>query len=168
MIKDNEIISELKILRDSMGKMWLYFKERQFRYAVNKLNEMSSLSVDDPGFNTKVNEYLDKLIPIFSIYELFSRSLVESVYPESIPNTNRVGAYLAKFFTSKYNPIGINLMNTFNRLAFQNWSYYINKKKLNINQFFNLILRLPIWKNIPENIKIENLWKDKIHVINGH
>ena len=155
--KDNEIISELKILRDSMGKMWLYFKERQFRYAVNKLNEISSLSVDDRGFNTKVNDYLDKLIPIFSIYELFNRSLVESVYPESIPNTKRVGAYLAKFFASKYNPLGINLMNIFNRLAFQNWSFLINKKKLSINQFFNLILRLPIWKNIPENIKMNIL-----------
>ncbi|MCK4286883.1 MAG: hypothetical protein KAX18_11800, partial [Candidatus Lokiarchaeota archaeon] len=151
--KDDEVINELKILRDSMGKMWLYFKERQFRYAVNKLNEISSLSVDKQGFNTEVNDYLDKLIPIFSIYELFNRSLVESVYPESIPNTNRVGASLAKFFASKYNPIGINLMNLFNRLAFQNWSFFVNKKKLSINQFFNLILRLPIWKNIPENLK---------------
>jgi hypothetical protein len=150
---DNEVINELKILRDSMGKMWLYFKERQFRYAVNKLNEISSLSVDKQGFNTEVNDYLDKLIPIFSIYELFNRSLVESVYPESIPNTNRVGASLAKFFASKYNPIGINLMNLFNRLAFQNWIFFINKKKLSINQFFNFILRLPIWKNIPENLK---------------
>jgi len=50
-------------------------------------------------------------------------------------------------------------MNLFNRLAFQNWSFFINKKKLSIKQFFNLILRLPIWKNIPENLK-KNILND--------
>ena len=151
---DEEIITELKILRDYMARMWLYFKERQFRYAVKILNEISILSLDNQNYKTKINDYLNKLIPIFSIYELFNRPLAESVYPESIPNTKRLGAYLAKFFTSKYNPVGINLMNLFNKLAFQNWSFLIKKKNLNNEQFFNLILRLPIWKYIPEKIKM--------------
>ena len=101
--------------------------------------------------------YLDKLIPIISIYEIFHRPLSESAYPESIPQTKRLGAYLAQVLTSKYNPIGINIMKLFNRLAFQNWSYLIVKRKLNRERFFNLLLKLPIWKNIPNDIKKKTL-----------
>jgi len=154
---DEDVITQLKTLRDAMAKMWLYFKERQFRYAVKKLNEISSLSLNDQNYKTQIYNYLDKLIPIFSIYELFSRPLAESVYPESIPNTKKLGAYLARFFTSKYNPIGISLINLFNKLAFQNWCFFIKKKNLTYHQFFNLILRLPIWKNIPEKAKMNIL-----------
>ncbi len=149
---DEEVISELKILRDSMAKMWLYFKERHFKYAVKKLNEINSLSLEDQNYKNKIIDYLEKLIPIFSIYELFNRSLTESVYPDSITSTKRLGAYVARFFTSKYNPIGINLINIFNKLAFQNWSFLIKKKKLNLDEFFNLVLRLPIWNHIPERV----------------
>ncbi len=108
-----------------MAKMWLYLKERQFQYAVKKLNEINSLSLDDHHYKNKINEYLDKLIPIFSIYELFNRPLSESVYPESISQTKRLGAHIARFFNSKYNPFGKNLMNLFNKLAFYNWSFFI-------------------------------------------
>jgi len=104
-----------------------------------------------------VNEILNKLIPIFSIYEIFNRSLSESVYPESIPHTERLGAYIASFLTSRYNIFGVNLMHLFNRLAFYNWSYYIFKNKLNRKKFYNFILKLPIWKNIPESIKLKIL-----------
>ena len=153
VFEDKEIINALKKLRDQMGKMWLYFRERQFRYAVKKLTEVSSFSLDDIDYRRKINDYLDKLIPIFSIYELFSRSLAESVYPESIGQTKRLWSYLAKFFTWKYNPLGVNLMNLFNKLAFYNWSFLIKKKKLNYKQFFDLALKLPIWKHIPTKIK---------------
>ncbi|MFW9897750.1 MAG: hypothetical protein ACFFDO_00620 [Candidatus Thorarchaeota archaeon] len=150
---DKEIIEALKNLRDQMGKMWLYFRERQFRYAVRKLNEINSLSLDDIDYKRKINDNLDKLIPIFSIYELFNRSLTESVYPESIGQTRRLGAHLAKFFAWKYNPIGVNLMNLLNKLAYYNWSFLITKKKLNYKEFFNLALKLPIWKHIPTKLK---------------
>ena len=136
-----------------MGKLWLYFKERQFRYAVKKLNEMSSFSLGDTNYKNKINESLEKLIPIFSIYELFNRPLAESVYPESIRQTKQLGAYIAKFLAWKYNPIGVNLVNLFNKLAFYNWSFLIKKKKLNYKEFFNFALKLPIWKNIPSMIK---------------
>jgi hypothetical protein len=136
-----------------MGTMWFYFKEQQFNLALKKLNELSALSLESPNYNRIVNEYLDDLIPIFSIYEIFNRPLSESVYPESIPRTKRLGAYLASFLTSRYNLFGVNLMNLFNKLAFYNWSYFILKKKLNRIRFFNLILNLPIWKNIPLNVK---------------
>lgn len=153
VFEDKEVIKALKDLRDQMGKLWLYFKERQFRYAVKKLNEMSSFSLGDTNYKNKINESLDKLIPIFSIYELFNRSLAESVYPESIGQTKQLGAYLAKFLAWKYNPIGVNLMNLFNKLAFYNWSFLIKKKNLNYKEFFNFALKLPIWKNIPSMIK---------------
>ena len=151
--EEEELINVLKELRDQMGKMWLYFKERQFRYAVKKLNEINSLSPNLTNFKTKINENLEKLIPIFSIYEFFNRPLAESVYPESIRQTKRFGPYLAKIFKFKYNPIGVNLINLFNRLAFYNWSFLIFKRKLTYRQFFNLALKLPIWKHIPENLK---------------
>jgi len=140
-----------------MAKMWLYFKERHFRYAVRKLNELSSLSLDDENYVEKINESLDKLIPIISIYEIFNRPLAESVYPESSPQTNRIGSYLARFFSSKYNPLGVNLMNMFNNLAYYNWSYFIKHQKLNHSQFFNFVLRLPIWTHIPSSVKTKIL-----------
>jgi len=153
IFEDKEVIKALEDLRDQMGKMWLYFKERQFRYAVKKLNEMSSFSLDDSNYKVKITEILEKLLPIFSIYELFNRSLAESVYPESIGKSKQLGAYLAKFLAWKYNPIGVNIMNLINKLAFYNWSFLIKKKKLNYKEFFNFALKLPIWKNIPSMIK---------------
>ena len=151
--EEKEIIKEIKKLRDHMAKMWLYFKERQFRYATKKLNELASLSLQESHYKEKVNDSLDKLIPIISIYEIFHRPLAESVYPESISQTERLGAYLARVMTSKYNPLGIGLMKLFNRLAFKNWSYFIVKRKLNIKKFFDLVLKLPIWKHIPDSLK---------------
>jgi len=155
--QEPEVIQSLKELRDQMAKMWLYFKERQFRYAVKKLNQITMLSLDDRDYQEKVKEALDKLIPIISIYEIFNRPLSESVYPESIPQTQRIGAHAARFLTSRFNPIGFNIMNLFNRLAFLNWSHLILKKKLNYTQFFNLVVRLPIWKHIPTKIKMKIL-----------
>ena len=155
--EDVEIIEEIKRLRDMMAKMWLYFKERDFQYAFRKLEELTHLPLDDKDYAEKITTYLDKLIPIISIYELFNRPLAESVYPESSPHTNRMGNYLARFFSSKYNPIGINLMNLFNNLAFYNWSHYISKQKLNYEQFFKFVLKLPIWNNIPPNVKTKIL-----------
>ena len=151
--KDEDVINTLKELRDQMGKMWLYFKERQFRFAVKKLNEINSLSLDNTYYKKMINESLDKLVPIFSIYEFFNRPLVESVYPESVRQTRKMWTYLAKLYTYKYNPIGVNLINLFNKMAFYNWSFLILKKKLNYQQFFNLALKLPIWKHIPDNLK---------------
>lgn len=155
--EDVQIIESIKELRDQMAKMWLYFKERHFRYAVRKLNELSSLSLDDENYAGKINESLDKLIPIISIYEIFNRPLAESVYPESSPQMNRLGSYLARFFSSKYNPLGVNLMNMFNNLAYYNWSYFIKHQKLNHSQFFNFVLRLPIWTHIPSSVKTKIL-----------
>ncbi|MFX1434427.1 MAG: hypothetical protein ACFFBT_07205 [Promethearchaeota archaeon] len=155
--EEEDIIRKVDDLKDSMAKMWLYFKESQFNLAIKELSEISNLSIEDQNYDLKVNEILDKLIPIFSIYEIFNRSLSESVYPESIPRTERLGAYIASFLTSKYNLFGINLMHLFNRLAFYNWSYYIFKNKLNRKKLYNFILKLPIWKNIPQSIKLKIL-----------
>ncbi|TFG29809.1 MAG: hypothetical protein EU532_02330 [Promethearchaeota archaeon] len=155
--EDPEIIEEIKNLRDLMAKMWLYFKERHFRYACRKLEELAHLPLDAHDYDEKITTYLDKLIPIISIYELFNRPLAESVYPESSPHTNRLGNYLARFFSSKYNPIGVNLMNVFNNLAFYNWSYFIKKQKLSYSNFFEFVLKLPIWHHIPPNVKTKVL-----------
>jgi hypothetical protein len=151
--EDDTIIAEIKDLRDSMAKMWLFFKEKHFRYAVKKLDEITKLSVDDKAYSQKVNDYIDKLIPILSIYEIFNRPLVESVYPESSPNIHRIGRYLARIFTSKFNPIGVNLINIFNKLAFYNWIYLMKTQKLKYKEFFALVLKLPIWNHIPLNVK---------------
>ncbi|MFX1314939.1 MAG: hypothetical protein ACFE9T_03685 [Promethearchaeota archaeon] len=153
LFEEKEVLKELEDLKDYMTNMWLYFRERHFDFALKKLTEISSLSIDNKDYAQVVNEYLNELLPIISIYEIFNRPLFESVYPESIPQTKRLGAYIARFVTSKYNPIGINLMKLFNRLAFYNWSYLILKKKLNRKQFFNYLLKLPIWKYIPAKIK---------------
>jgi len=153
VFEEKEIIEQLKKLRDFMAKMWLYFKERQFKYAIKKLNDIATLSLEEKNYKEKVDEYLDKLIPIISIYEIFHRPLSESVYPESISQTQRIGAHLARFITSKYNPIGFNIMKLFNRMAFYNWSYFIKKNNLSFKRYFNFFLKLPIWKYIPAKIK---------------
>ncbi|MHA1803745.1 MAG: hypothetical protein ACTSU4_04345 [Promethearchaeota archaeon] len=153
------IIKELQDLRDHMAKMWLYFRERQFNLAARKINELSSLSIDSEDYEKEVKKRLNTLIPIISIYEIFHRSLAESVYPESISQSKRMGAFIARFFAFKYNPIGISLMNLFNRLAFQNWSYFIKKRGLNLKQFYRLMVKLPLWEHIPPKIK-RKLLKD--------
>jgi len=151
--KEKEVIDQLVKLSDKMGTMWFFFKEKHFNFALKKLDDLSTLSLDDFSYRKVVNEYIDKLIPIFSIYELFNRALSESVYPESVPQTKRLGGFLASILTSRFNPFGVNLMNLFNKLAFNNWSYLIMNRKLNRKQFFKLIVKLPIWKNIPKPIK---------------
>jgi len=153
LFKEIEVINDLIKLRDLMGTMWLYFKEKHFNLALKKLHDLSTLSLNDFSYRKVVNGHIDNLIPIFSIYEIFNRTLSESVYPESVPQTKRLGGYLASLLTSRFNPFGINLMNLFNKLAFNNWSYLIINRKLNQKQFFKLILKLPIWKNIPKTIK---------------
>ena len=155
--KEIDVINELINLKDKIGIMWLNFKEKHFNFALKELNDLSTLSLDDISYSKIVNEYIDNLIPIFSIYEIFNRALSESVYPESVPQTKRLGGYLASILTSRFNPFGVNLMNLFNKLAFNNWSYLIINRKLNQKQFFKLIMKLPIWKNIPKTIRKEIL-----------
>jgi len=151
--EENLVLEKIDQLRDKMAQMWLYFKERQFNSALRKLNLFSSLSVMDKNYVDIINKNIDELIPIFSIYELFHRPLAQSVYPEADPQIRRFGAYLASFLTSRYNPIGVNLMNLFNKLAFNNWSQFILKNQLNQKDLFKEILNLPLWKHIPNHIK---------------
>jgi hypothetical protein len=155
--EEEEVIYRLVQLRDQLGKMWLLFKERQFKHTLKKLNELLSFSLSDDDYENRINRLLDELLPIIAIYEIFNKSLSESVYPESVPQTKRFWSFIARFLTSKYNPIGTNLMRLFNKLAFQNWSYFILKTKMNRNEFFNYLLKLPIWKHIPINIKTKML-----------
>jgi hypothetical protein len=150
---DEEILDKIRVLRDHMAKMWLYFKERQFKYALRKINQLSEIHLTAKDYKEKITMNLRELIPLISIYELFNRPLSKSVYPESIPQTKRLGAYLAKFLTSKYNILGLNLIRLFNKLAFNNWIYLIQKFNLNLKEFFIFVLSLPIWKHIPEKIK---------------
>lgn len=157
LFEEDEILEGLKDLENFLADVLLSFNEKHFKIALKGLNEMVALSMEDPDYEKKVNNYLDKLLPVLSIYEIFNRPLFESAYPESIPQTKRLGAYIARFLTSKYNPIGINLMKLFNRLSFYNWSHLVFKKKLNQRQFFNYILKLPIWKHIPPKIKMKIL-----------
>ena len=103
VFKESEVLGELEKIRDIMGSMWLHFKKKHFNFALSKLNALSTLSLADQDYNKIVNGYVNDLIPIFSIYEIFNRSLSESVYPESIPQTKRFGAYLASFLTSRFN-----------------------------------------------------------------
>ena len=147
------VIDKVNYLRDIIGKMWLNFKSNHFNYAMLKLKELSSFSWRDKDFKNKTNNYIDNLIPIFSIYEIFNRPLSETVYPEATPQRKRVGKYIARFLASKYNLFGVNLMRHFNNLAFNNWSYFIKKKKINLIDFFEFILKLPIWKYIPLDVK---------------
>jgi hypothetical protein len=158
--EETEVLDLLGNLKDIMAKMWLNFKEKQFKFAINKLKQISTLSLEDPRYNEKVKENLDILIPIFSIYEIFNRPLSESVYPESIPQHKRLWAYFASFLASRYNLLGVNLMHLFNGLAFRNWSYFILKHKLNRKDFFQYIIKLPIWKYIPKKVKIRILKSD--------
>ncbi len=151
--EEEEVVHKLEKLRDKMAKMWLFFKEREYKFALKKLKELTVLSLDDTNYKKKISSFLDTLLPIIALYEFFNKPLFESVYPESVPQTKRPGAYFARFLASKYNPIGTKLMKLFNRLAFQNWSYLILKKGMNHNEFFNYILKLPIWKHIPEKLK---------------
>ncbi|TXT58286.1 MAG: hypothetical protein BAJALOKI2v1_400018 [Promethearchaeota archaeon] len=151
--EEAEVVKAIKKLQDKMAKMWLYFKERQFKYATRKLKEVTQLSISDPEYNSKIKYYLFELIPIISIYEIFNRPLSESIYPESIPQTKRLGQYLVRFLASRYNILGVNLVNLFNRLAFKNWAYFIKRNELTLSNFFRFILKLPIWKHIPKNIK---------------
>ena len=155
--EEEEVLEELGYLCDKITKMWVNFKEKYIKFALDKLNELSTFNIDERDYNTKINELLDKILPIIAIYEIFHRPLFESVYPEFIPQTKRPGTYFAHFVASKYNPIGTNLMKLFNRLAFHNWSYLIMKKGMNRREFFNYLLRLPIWKYIPPKLKIQML-----------
>jgi len=157
--EEKDILNKIVEIRDTMAQMWLNFKENYFNFAIKELNQLSMYSVNSQNYDFKVSKILNALIPIFSIYEIFNRPLSESIYPESIPQTKRIGAYIAGFLTSKYNPFGINLMHLFNRLAFYNWGYFILKNKLNRKKFYDFILKLPIWKYIPQNIKSKILKK---------
>ncbi|MCK4379972.1 MAG: hypothetical protein KAW51_02470 [Candidatus Lokiarchaeota archaeon] len=159
--EEEEVLDEVEQLRDKITKMWIFFKEKHVKFALQKLNELSPFNIDDKNYETKINELLDKLLPIIAIYEIFNRPLFESVYPESIPQTKRLGTYFARFLASKYNPVGTNLMKIFNRLAFHNWSYLIIKKGMNRREFFNYLLKLPIWKYIPAKLKIRIIQQTK-------
>ncbi len=151
--QDPEILKAIKGLRDKMAKMWLYFKERYFKYAVNQLSEMAEYSIEDEGYKKKIKDNLKNLIPIMAIYEVFIRPLSESVYPESIPQTRRLGAHLANFLTFKYNPLGLSLIKLFNYLAYRNWSYLIKQKGYTLKEFFDYVVDLPVWQDLPEHIK---------------
>ncbi len=151
--ENEEVINALGDLRDSMAKMWLYFRERHFNSAIRKLNTLVNLSVDNKNYKSIIKQTIKQLIPIMAVYEIFIRPLSNSFFPESIPQTKRLGAYLAKFFTSKYNPLGLSLINFFNKLAYRNWANLVLNKKLNRREFFNLIVKLPIWKHIPNYIR---------------
>ena len=151
--EEEEVFDEVEQLCDIISKMWVSFKGKHFKFALQKLNELSTFNIDDKNYEAKINELLEKLLPIIAIYEIFNRPLFELVYPESVPQTKRLGSYFARFLASKYNPIGTNLMKLFNRLAFHNWSYLIIKKGMNRREFFNYLLKLPIWKYIPAKLK---------------
>ena len=151
--KDNDIIKAFKGLRNKMAKMWLLFKEKYFKFAINKLNQIANISPGTENYKDIIRNNIKKLVPIIAVYEIFSRPLSESVYPEAIPHTRQLRAYLAKFLTSKYNLVGLNLIRFFNKLAFNNWAYFITKKGLNKQEIFDFIVNLSIWKNIPNNIK---------------
>jgi len=154
--EEESIIECIDDLRDDMAKMWLYFKERQLNFALRKLNEISLIANDENKVK-KISKYVNELIPIFSIYEILHRPLAESVYPEASPQSKKFWSYIARFLTSRLNPIGVNLMQLFNKLAFNNWSFFIYHKKFNLKEFFNFALNLPIWKHIPDDLKKEIL-----------
>ena len=148
-----EILQQIKLLGELMGKMWLNFKEAHINFAILELKKISTLYYKDQDFKKKVAKIVGKLLPVFSIYEIFHRSLSETIYPEVTPQRKKLGAYIARFFASRYNLLGVNLMRHFNNLAYNNWAYLIKKKKLSLLQFFELVIKLPIWKSIPTEIK---------------
>ncbi|MBD3194694.1 MAG: hypothetical protein GF317_06550 [Candidatus Lokiarchaeota archaeon] len=150
---DEELTNSLEELRDHMAKMWLYFKERHFKFALKKINTLTDLSPLEQNYKFLIEDTVYKVIPIIAIYEIFNRPLSESVYPESVPQTKRIGAYIAKFLTSRYNVLGFNLIRFFNHLAFRNWSYYIKNNNLKKREFFQFVVKLPIWKHIPESLR---------------
>jgi hypothetical protein len=151
--QDEDVINVIGKLRDKMAKMWLYFKERHFKSALRKLDNLVHLSLDEDNYKSYLKQTIKQLIPIMAIYEIFIRPLSNSVYPESVPQSKRLGAYLAKFLTSKYNPLGLHLITFFNKLAYRNWAYLIKEKEFNLRQFFTFITNLKTWKFIPNNIK---------------
>ena len=160
LFNESEVKRQIESLRNSMGNMWSNFKNNHINFASEELKRLSAIYDKNSTFKKETIITLDKLIPIFSIYEIFSRSLSETIYPEATPQRKRFGAYIARFFASRYNLFGISLMRHFNKLAFNNWAYLIKRKKLSFKQYFKLILKLPIWKYIPEEIKeriIQNL-----------
>jgi hypothetical protein len=136
-----------------MGKMWLNFKDNHISFALEELEKLSTLSYKNQDFKKKAVSYVDKLIPIFSIYEIFNRPLSETIYPELTPQKKRLWMYIARFFASRYNLLGVSLMRHYNNLAFYNWSYLIKKKKLSFLQYFEFVVKLPIWKYIPIETK---------------
>lgn len=149
----SEILQQIESLRELMGKMWQNFKDEHINFAKFELKKLCTLHYRDKVFKDKTTESVERLIPIFSIYEIFKRSLSETIYPEVTPQRKRFGAYIARFFASRYNLLGVNLMRHFNNLAFNNWAYLIKKKHLSLLQFFEFIIKLPIWKSIPKEIK---------------
>ncbi|MFX0011127.1 MAG: hypothetical protein ACFE9R_12485, partial [Candidatus Hermodarchaeota archaeon] len=151
--KEEELLTKLIDLNKYMATMWLGFKEKFFNLALKMLKELSNISLTSYTNLSRIDRYLYELIPIFSIYEIFNRPLSKSIYPESIPQTKRLGAYVARFLTSKYNIFGVNLMHLFNELAYHNWIYLMRNKKITLPELFNLILKLPIWKYIPPKVK---------------
>lgn len=160
LFNESEVIGQIESLRNSMGTMWSNFKNNHISFASEELKRLSAIYDKNSTFKKETIITLDKLIPIFSIYEIFSRSLSETIYPEATPQKKMFGAYIARFFASRYNLFGVSLMRHFNKLAFNNWAYLIKKNKLSFKQYFKLILKLPIWKYIPEEIKeriIQNL-----------
>ncbi len=149
---EEKIIEKLEELRDDMAKMWLYFKERHLNYAKRKMMKITTMSVNDPNYREKILKLVDELIPIITIHEIFIRPLSDSVYPESIPQTQKMWSYLATFLNSKYNLMGVNLIKTFNRIAYYRWAYFFKKKNIKFNHFFDYFIKLPIWENIPDEI----------------
>lgn len=151
--KESEVIQYIESLSNLMGKMWLKFRDNYINNALKELNNVSTQLDNNDSFNKNAITYINKLIPIFSIYEIFNRALSETIYPEATPERKRLGTFIARFFASRYNLFGVNLMRHFNNLAFNNWAYFIKKKRISIDHFFEFILKLPIWKYIPTYVK---------------
>ena len=151
--KEEGLLTKFVDLDKYMATMWLGFKEKFFNLALKMLKELSNDSLTSSANISKIDSCLQNLIPIFSIYEIFNRPLSKSIYPESIPHTKRLGAYVARFLTSKYNIFGVNLMHFFNKLAYHNWIYLMRNKKITLPELFNLIIKLPIWRYIPPTVK---------------
>jgi hypothetical protein len=150
---ESEVIQQIESLRNLMGKMWLKFRDNNINNALEELNKLSSQIDYGSSFKKNAIKYINNLIPIFSIYEIFHRPLSETIYPEATPERKRLGSFIARFLGSRYNLFGVNLMRLFNNLAFNNWAYFIKKKRISIDHFFEFILKLPIWKYIPLDVK---------------
>lgn len=164
-LNEPQIVKKLEELRDAMASLWLYFRERYLNFAKRKMLKITSMSIKDPDYRKKTLELVDELMPIITIHEIFIRPLSDSVYPESIPQSQKMWTYLARFLTSKYNPIGFNLMKIFNRISYSRWSYYFKKKGIKYQDYLNFFLKMPIWGNIPKNVMdlMKNLDKKGIN-----